>query len=149
MPDPPCYIKPYNAQGLPYHCGHKSEENQLLLAFALARICISNRCACIKYLPFRILCTTKLWLPRLLLLLLAAEVPPVLPLVVNRRTRIFSGVALLPVVLPLLPLLPPLLLLLLLMLLLVVLPHTAPLSLLVRSTLLAVLRLSSPARCLV
>jgi hypothetical protein len=24
---------------LPYHCGHKSEENQLLLAFALARIC--------------------------------------------------------------------------------------------------------------
>jgi hypothetical protein len=91
----------------------------------------------------------KLWLHRLLLL--AAEVPPVLPLVVvNRRTRIFS-VALLPVVLPLLPALLPalLLLLLLLMLLLVVLPHTAPLSLLARGTLLAVLRLSSPARCLV
>jgi hypothetical protein len=77
------------------------------------------------------------------LLLLAAEVPPVLPLVVNRRTRIFS-VALLPLVLPLLPVL----LLLLLMLLLVVLPHTAPLSLLARGTLLAVLRLSSPARYL-
>jgi hypothetical protein len=45
------------------------------------------------------------------LLLLAAEVPPVVPLVVNRRIRIFS-VALLPVVLPLL--LPVLLLLLLL-----------------------------------
>jgi hypothetical protein len=83
---------------LPYHCGHKSEENPLLLAFALARICISNRRACIKYLPFRILCATKLWLPRLLLL--AAEAPPVVPLVVTRRTRIFS-VALLPVVLPL------------------------------------------------
>jgi hypothetical protein len=81
------------------------------------------------------------------LLLLADEVPPVLPLVVNRRTRIFS-VALLPVVLPLLPLLPALLLLLMMMLLLV-LPHTAPLSLLARGTLLAVLRLSSPARCLV
>jgi hypothetical protein len=74
----------------------------------------------------------------------------VVPLVVNRRTRIFS-VALLPVVLPLPLLLPALLLLmlLLLLLLLVVLPHTAPLSLLVRGTLPAVLRLSSPARCLV
>ena len=132
-----------NSQGLPYQCGHKSEETPLLLAFALARICISNRRACIKYLPFRILCATKLWLPRLLLL--AAEVPPVVPLVVNRRTRIFL-VALLPVVLPLLL---PLLLLMLLLLLLVVLPHTAPLSLLVRGTLPAVLRLSSPARCLV
>jgi hypothetical protein len=70
----------------------------------------------------------------------------VVPLVVNRRTRIFS-VALLPVVLPLPLLLPALLLLLLL--LLVVLPHTAPLSLLARGTLPAVLRLSSPARCLV
>ena len=87
----------------------------------------------------------------------AAEVPLVVPLVVNTRTRIFL-VALLLVVLPLLlvvlPLLlmlppPPLLLLLLLLLLLVVLPHTAPLSLLARGILPAVLRLSSPARCLV
>jgi hypothetical protein len=71
----------------------------------------------------------------------------VIPLVVNRRTRIFSVALLLPLLLLLLPV--AVVVLLLLLLLVVVLPHTAPLSLLERGTLLALLRLSSPARCLV
>jgi hypothetical protein len=76
-----------------------STETQRNSPFKYNEQATADRRACIKYLPFRLIFATKLWLPRLLLL--AAEVPPVVPLVVNRRTRIFS-VALLPVVLPLL-----------------------------------------------